>query len=100
MTIRAYLHLTATWLVLAGSGGALIALALALRRWLDAGPRRERAGFTAEPLFESASRRRIFEVAATVATFSPAPRARAAPKEPGFEGQGGASGGGGAGGQF
>ncbi len=97
-TVRAYVHVAAPWLVLAAAGGGLLALALVLRRWLDSGPGRERGGFTAEPLFESPSRTRILEAAATIATLSPTPRG--VPTEPGFKGGGGESGGAGASGEF
>jgi hypothetical protein len=100
VTIRAYFHVVDAWLVLAAAGLGLIVLAMVLRRWLDRAPGKARAGFTAEPLFDSdPGRRTALAVAATVTALSPA--ARALPRtEPGFEGKGGASGGGGSGGEF
>jgi hypothetical protein len=97
-TVRAYVHLAAPWLVLAAAGGGLVSLALVLRRCLDSGPGRERGGFTAEPLFESPSRPRVLEAAATLAILSPTPRG--VPTEPEFKGGGGESGGAGASGEF
>ena len=62
--------------------------------WL-AGPTRERGGFTAEPLYEDASRRRVGEVVAAMAAFAPAARTIPA-GEPGLKAGGGRYGGGGA----
>jgi hypothetical protein len=86
------------WLVLVASGGLLIGLALGLRRWLDAGNAKERAGWTAEPLFEHPDRQSLVELAASLATLTPA--ARQQPAAPGFQGAGGEMGGGGASSSF
>lgn len=93
VTLRHYYPIGPWWLALVLGGGACLALAVVLRRWLDAGPGHERFGFTAAALFED---RRLVEtarVAATLVAMSPDPRA--AP-ERSFEGGGGRSGGGGA----
>ena len=97
VTLRVYVHLAPLWVALLAGGTVAIGLALALRRYLDAGPRHERFGFTAEPLFDDPESRGALEVAAGMASFSPA----APPVErPGFEGGGGQFGGGGATGSF
>jgi hypothetical protein len=85
------------WVALIGGGGAAIALALLVRRYLDSGPARERGGFTAEPLFTDPEARSALEVAAGVAAFTPAARPV---EQPGFQGGGGRSGGAGASGTF
>ncbi len=86
------------WLVLVAGGGLLIGLALGLRRWLDAGSAKERAGWTAEPLFEHPDRQSLVELAASLAMLTPA--ARPQPAAPGFQGGGGEMGGGGASSSF
>jgi hypothetical protein len=97
ITLRHYVHIAATWLVLTLAGAALVLLALALNRWLSRGPEEERDGFTAEPLFADEARLRALELVPVVAAHAPeAPPA--AP--PGFQGGGGSFGGGGAGGSF
>ena len=93
-TLRWYVHLMPLWALLLLAGATLGAAALAIRRWLDAGPGHERSGFTAEPLLE-AGRRQWLEAAAAVAAFSPAAQPQAG-ETPGFGGGGGQSGGGGA----
>jgi hypothetical protein len=93
VTLRRYHPIGPWWLSLVLGGAACLALATALRRWLDAGPGHERHGFTSEPLF---AHRRLVEAAqaaATLVALSPGPRV--APGA-GFEGGGGRSGGGGA----
>jgi hypothetical protein len=97
ITLRYYVHIAATWLVLTLAGTALVLLALALNRWLSRGPEKERDGFTAEPLFADEARVRARELVPVVAAHAPAPQP---PAEPGFQGGGGTFGGGGAGGSF
>jgi hypothetical protein len=92
VTLRAYVHVAPLWMALVAGGAAAFGLALALRRYLDSGPGRERHGFTAEPLFTDPERRSALEVAASVASLSPEARR----VDAGYEGGGGRSGGGGA----
>jgi len=96
VTLRFYVHLAPLWVVLTLGGGAAIAAALALRRFLAAGPGAERAGLTAEPLFEDPARHRSLEVAAalvaTPAARAPAATDRSLPPGGGRFGGGGASG--------
>jgi hypothetical protein len=92
-TLRRYHPVGPWWLALVLGGSACLALAVGLRRWLDAGPDHERWGFTAEGLFEDRRLARAVQAAATIVAMSPGPRPAA---EPGFEGGGGRSGGGGA----
>jgi len=93
LTLRHYHPIGPWWLVLIVGGTSCLALAVVLRRWLDAGPGREQFGFTAEPAF--AARRLVgtAEVAVTLAAMAPGPAT--VPEAP-FEGGGGRSGGGGA----
>jgi hypothetical protein len=95
VTLRFYVHVAPLWLVLCASGAALVFLALGLRRWLDAGPGRERNGFTAEALAGDERGLRLLETAVAVAAVSPTARARGSAAEP-FEAGGGGFGGGGA----
>lgn len=97
VTLRLYMHVAPLWLALVGGGGIAIGIALLVRRYLDSGPEHERSGFTAEALFTDPEGRSALEVAASVASFTPA--ARPLPR-PGFEAGGGRSGGGGASGEF
>ncbi len=97
ITLRHYVHLAALWALLSLAGALLLALALALERWLRRGPGRERAGFTAEPLLSDETRSRLLEVVPVAATLSPpAPL----PPEKGFAPGGGSFGGGGASDRF
>ena len=97
VTLRVYVHVAPLWVALLAGGALAMGIALAVRRLLDSGPGHERGGFTAEPLFGDPERRSALEIAASVASLSPAAR----PVErPGFEGGGGQFGGGGASGQF
>lgn len=98
VTLRYYVHFAPLWVVLAVSGGLLIAAALILRRFLDAGPEHERGGFTAEPLFADPDRLRLLEAGAAILTLSP--EARPAHEKPGFTGGGGSFGGGGSSSDF
>jgi hypothetical protein len=93
VTLRVYVHVAPLWVALLCGGSVAISLALAIRRHLDAGPGRERGGFTAEPVFGDPNKRGALEVAASVASLSPTARP---PGRPGFEGEGGQFGGGGA----
>jgi MFS family permease len=98
VTLRAYVHLAPLWAILTLSGAALVGAVFALRRHLDAGPGKERGGFTAEPLFEDLARRRMLEAGAAVLSLSP--EARPVHQEPKFEGEGGSFGGGGSNSEF
>jgi MFS family permease len=98
VTLRYYVHLGPLWAVLIGSGIALVAGVFALRRYLDSGPEKERAGFTAAPLFEDLAQQRLLEIGAAVASLTPA--ARAIHEEPRYSGGGGEFGGGGSTGEF
>lgn len=99
VTLRFYFQLAPLWVILTIAGSVALALGLALRRFLDAGTAKERAGFTAEPLFEDVTKQSPLEVAATVVSLSP--EARAIPAETDkFTGGGGRLGGGGASGTF
>lgn len=93
-----YLDLRPLWAVLIGSGIALVAGVFALRRYLDSGPEKERAGFIAQPLFEDLARQRLLEIGAAVASLTPA--ARAIHEEPRYAGGGGEFGGGGSSSEF
>ena len=98
VTLRAYVHVAPAWVVLTASGGAAVAAALALRRFLASGTDAERNGFTAEPLFEDVSRQGALETAAALAS---TPHARPAPaEERGFTPGGGGFGGGGGSGEY
>lgn len=97
VTLRVYLHIAATWVVLSAAGGALVLGALALNRWLSRGAERERGGFTAEPLYEDDESFRAVELAPVLAAHGASPRA---PREGGFSGGGGSFGGGGAGSSY
>ena len=97
LTLRFYVHLAATWLVLTLAGAALVLLALGVNRWLARGGGKERNGFTAESLFADERRLRALELVPVVAAHAPESRP---PVEPGFQGGGGSFGGGGAGGSY
>ena len=97
ITLRHYVHIAATWLVLSLAGSAVVLLALALNRWLSRGAEGERNGFTAEPLFADEARLRALELVPVLAAHTPEARP---PAPPGFEGGGGGFGGGGAGGSY
>jgi len=99
VTLRAYVHVAALWLVLSLGGGAAIALALAVRRALARGPHGERGGFTAEPLFEDLSRQGALEAAASLAA-APGARRVSAEAAPALKPGGGRFGGGGATGEY
>jgi hypothetical protein len=98
ITLRQYIHMGPLWAVLTVGGILLAGAALLVRRYLDSGPDHERAGFTAEPLFEDLQRRRVLEAGAAVVTFTP--EARPVHEEPKFAGGGGEFGGGGSNSEF
>lgn len=98
ITFSDYADLRPAWAVLAVGGIALSAAVLGLRRYLRSGSGGERAGFTAEPLFEDVERRRLLEIGAAVATLSP--EARPIRRETRFTGGGGDFGGGGSSSEF
>jgi hypothetical protein len=98
ITLRYYVHFAPLWVVLTISGVLLIAVALALRRYLDSGLDHERGGFTAEPLFADPDRLRLLEAGAAVLSLSP--EARPVHEEPRFTGGGGSFGGGGSSSDF
>jgi hypothetical protein len=98
VTLRFYVHVAPLWTVLIASGAACLGLAAALRRYLESGPRGERAGFTADPLFEDDARAGALELAVGAASFTPEGRP---PEEPAaLQPGGGRYGGGGASGTY
>ncbi len=97
VTLRFYVHLAATWLILTLAGAALVLLALGVHRWLARGGGKERNGFTAESLFADECRLRALELVPVVTAHAPESRP---PVEPGYQGGGGSFGGGGAGGSY
>lgn len=98
ITLRMYVHLIPLWVALTGGGILLLAIAAALRRYLDSGANRERAGFTADPLADHPGKHRGVEILASVATLTP--NASPASENSQFRGGGGDFGGGGASGSF
>jgi MFS family permease len=98
ITLRMYVHLVPLWVALTGAGMFLLAIAGALRRFLDSGVNRERAGFTADPLAERLDRHRSVEMLANIATLTPSKAPASEPSQ--FQGGGGEFGGGGASGSF
>lgn len=73
VTLRVYVHGVPLWLVLLGAGAAVIAVAAALMRWIDAGPGRERGGFTVRDLLPEKSREFLVQAATAMATTSATP---------------------------
>jgi hypothetical protein len=98
VTLRMYVHLIPLWVALTASGILLLTIAGVLRRFLDSGTHRERAGFTADPLAERPEKHRGVEILASVATMTP--NTPSSPEDPRFQGGGGEFGGGGASGGF
>lgn len=96
-TLRYYLPFAPLWVVLAVSGAALCAAAMALERWLRADRDGERLGFTAAPLYDEQRRERLLPVAAALAL---APAAREIPAASRGPEGGGSFGGAGADGKF
>jgi hypothetical protein len=97
-TIRLYREIMPLSLALILIGTACLALAFAARRWLRAGERGERGGFTADPLFDNTNRTEAIRSVVAMASFTPA--AQAPGTRPAFEGGGGGFGGGGATGSY
>lgn len=97
-TIRLYHSILPLSFALILIGGACLAVALGVRRWLRAGEQGERDGFTADPLFDDTNRTEAIRAVVAVASFTPA--AQPATSRPAFEGGGGSFGGGGATGGF
>ena len=97
VTLRFYVHVAPLWVVLTLSGGAALAVALLLRRYLADGPDGERDGFTADPLDEHASPADALEMGLSAALSSEAPERAGSAS---FKGGGGEFGGGGAGGKY
>lgn len=97
VTLRFYVHVAPLWVVLLAAGGAAVALALSVHRYLASGPGKERYGFTAEPLFEGRSPAAVLEAGMSAAL---APPAADRGGENVFRGGGGEFGGGGASGSY
>jgi len=93
VTLRQYHPVGPWWFSLLVGGAACLALAVGLRRWLEAGVHRERRGWTARPLFGDGRIVAAAQAAATLVAMSPGARVAG---DKGFEGGGGRSGGGGA----
>ena len=74
ITLRFYVHVAPLWIVLIVGGALALALAAALRRYLDSGAGRERRGLTAEPLWSDPESRSALELAVNVATVTPEAR--------------------------
>jgi hypothetical protein len=98
VTLRFYVHVAPLFSVLIASGAACLALAAALRRYLESGPGGERGGFTADPLFDDDARAGALELAAGAASLTPA--ARVPEEQAALQPGGGRYGGGGASGTF
>lgn len=97
VTLRYYVHIGALWAILAIAGAVLLAIALALERWLSRGPDKERSGFTAEPLFSDEARAQLLQTIPVAATLSPSGPTQT---EEHFTPGGGSFGGGGASDRF
>lgn len=97
-TIRLYHAIMPLSFALILIGAFCLALALWVRLWLRSGEGGERAGFTADPLFDNTNRTEAIQSVVAMASFTPA--AQAAPSRPAFEGGGGGFGGGGATGNY
>jgi hypothetical protein len=97
LTLRQYVHLGPTWLVLCESGVVLTIAALATERILRRSPKRERAGVTADPELSLGGAPRGVEIAAVLWNLAPS---APAPKPGSPVGGGGSFGGGGATGGF
>ncbi|MGH9441997.1 MAG: hypothetical protein ACRD16_06955 [Thermoanaerobaculia bacterium] len=98
VTLRAYVSLGPTWIVLAEAGIGLVILALGIERYLEGGRRRVRAGLTAEPLFEGEGKAELLTAAAAAAMLTP--ETRVGRDEGGLTPGGGGFGGGGASGEL
>ncbi|MBK5255660.1 MAG: hypothetical protein JJE39_06475 [Vicinamibacteria bacterium] len=97
-TIRLYHSVMPLSLALILIGAVCLGLGLWARRWLRAGEKGERAGFTADPLFDNSNRTDVIKSVVAMASFTPS--AQATPARNAFEGGGGRFGGGGATGGF
>jgi len=97
-TIRHYREVMPLSFALILVGAVCVSAALLLRRWLRSGEKGERAGFTADPLFDNTNRTEAIRSVVAMASFTPA--AQPAASRPAFEGGGGGFGGGGATGSF
>ncbi len=97
VTLRHYVRLGPLWAVLGVAGAVLLLVALALERWLSRGEKRERNGWTAEPLFSDEERARMLQAIPVALTLPPT---AAPPPEKGFTPGGGSFGGGGASDRF
>jgi hypothetical protein len=96
VTLRFYVHVAPLWVVLLAAGGAAVAVALALHKFLASGPGKERYGFTAEPLFERLTPAAVLEAGMSAALAPAAERG----DDDVFRGGGGEFGGGGASGSY
>jgi hypothetical protein len=96
-TLRMYVHLAPLWILLTGAGVLLLVAAGLLRRFLDSGVEKERAGFTTA-LQATQDKHSSVEILASVAALTP--DASASVDNPQFRGGGGEFGGGGASGKF
>lgn len=95
-TVRHYYAVMPLEYALVVAGIAMLATALAGRRWLRAGAAGERHGWTADALFTDESRTAVVQAAISAAAFTPAPRAT---ERPDLTGEG-RFGGGGASGRY
>jgi len=93
------LDLDPAWGVLIAAGGALLALAVGLRRWFARCADRIRGGFTDAALGEAGGAGFV-EIVAMLAALSPEPQKPSETVPEGFRGGGGEFGGGGATGRF
>ncbi|HVT18832.1 MAG TPA: hypothetical protein VHQ90_21935 [Thermoanaerobaculia bacterium] len=93
-TLPHYIHLGPTWLLLAAGGALLIALVLALWRYLESAPGGERNGFTAAPLFADLHGQDVLAAGATALLLPAEPRDLSEDQQ--YAGGGGRSGGAGA----
>jgi uncharacterized membrane protein YgcG len=98
ITLRQNVHIAPLWMVLAGGGALLAAIAEGLRRFLNYGADNERAGFPAQPLLQDPEKRRALEMPASAATQTPQSASQGESTE--FRGGGGKFGGGGSSSDF
>jgi MFS family permease len=93
VTLRHYVHVAPTWVMLTLSGVLVVILALTLERALRRAPAGEIHGFTADPLFTDERRQYALQAIPVAATLTPAPTGPAAERE-GLAGDGRFGGGG------
>jgi len=98
ITLLQYVQRPPLWILLSGGGLLLLAIAEVLRRYLNSGTNNERSGFTANLLTEDPEKRRILEMAVSVAAVTP--QQGPSGELPRFSGDGGKFGGGGASSNF